>query len=163
MNMETSIWVDKDFADKWKALKSKQATREEQEKVFDEYCKQITSQVRKDFEINLESLEEDAAMFKGLMIKVKKTFEETKNEYLEASEAVWEKFEKEVPSIQKNIDRLTKLIDPLSKQLDVVKKKFETISTYNYKQVVELIQLVSSLNDKNKNTLELILKYNKED
>jgi len=161
--METSIWVDKDFADKWKALKSKQATREEQEKVFDEYCKQITSQVRKDFEINLESLEEDAAMFKGLMIKVKKTFEETKNEYLEASEAVWEKFEKEVPSIQKNIDRLTKLIDPLSKQLDVVKKKFETISTYNYKQVVELIQLVSSLNDKNKNTLELILKYNKED
>ena len=161
--MEEHIWVDKDFADRWHELKSKKATREEQEKVFDEYCKQITSQVRKDFAINLESLEEDAAMFRGLMIKVKKTFEETKNEYLEASEAVWEKFEKEVPSIQKNIDRLTKLIDPLSKQLDVVKKKFETISTYNYKQVVELIQLVSSLNDKNKNTLDLILKYNKED
>lgn len=161
--MEERIWVDKDFAEKWKVLKSEKATREEQERVFDEYCKKVTSQVRKDFELNISSLEEDAVMFKGLMIKVRKAFEEAKNEYLEASEAVWEKFEKEVPSIQKNIDRLTKLVDPLSKQLDVVKKKFETISTYNYKQVVELIQLVSSLNDKNKNILELILKYNKED
>ena len=158
--MEEHIWVDKDFAEKWKVLNSEKATREEQEKVFDEYCKKVASQVRKDFEINLESLEEDATMFKGLMIKVKKTFEETKNEYLEASEALWEKFEQEIPSVKKKVDQLTKLIDPLTKQLDAITQKFHTINTYHLKQMVELVQLVSGLNDKNKNILELILRYN---
>jgi hypothetical protein len=158
--MEEYIRVDKEFADKWKALNSGKATRAEQERVFDEYCKKVASQVRKDFEINLESLEEDATMFKGLMIKVKKTFEETKNEYLEASEALWEKFEQEIPSVKKKVDQLTKLIDPLTKQLDAITQKFHTINTYHLKQMVELVQLVSGLNDKNKNILELILRYN---
>jgi chromosome segregation ATPase len=159
-NKEELIWVDADFAERWKALKSKKAIREEREKIFDAYCDKVTSQVRDDFKVNLESIEEDAAMFEGLMIKVKKAFEKTKNEYMEASEALWEKFDKEIPSIQKNIDRLTGLVDPLTKQLDTITQKFHTINTYHLKQVVELIQLVSGLTDKNKDILELILKHN---
>ena len=158
--MEEHIWVDKEFADKWKALNSGKATREEQEKVFDEYCKKVSSQVRKDFEYSLSSLEEDAVMFKGLMIKVRKAFEEAKNEHLEASEALWENFEKEIPSVKKKVDQLTKLVDPLTKQLDAITQQFSKINTYHLKQVVELVQLVSGLNDKNKNILELILRYN---
>ena len=158
--MEEPIWVDKEFADKWKALNSGKATRAEQERVFDEYCKKVSSQVRKDFEYSLSSLEEDAVMFKGLMIKVRKAFEEAKNEHLEASEALWENFEKEIPSVKKKVDQLTKLVDPLTKQLDAITQQFSKINTYHLKQVVELVQLVSGLNDKNKNILELILRYN---
>src|SRR4030042_6696620 len=107
------IWVEKEFAEKYKILESDKNKNEERCKVLDEYIEKISESSRKDFKANLESLEEDAVIYTGLMLKVKQAFGKAKDTALEASYTIWEEYNKEQPNINKKIKDLCELLDPL--------------------------------------------------
>ena len=157
------IWVDKDFAERWKELTKARATREQQLVVFDEYVKGVTDYVRKDFKANLEGLGEDAAMFTGLMLKVKQAFEKAKNEQLNATYELWEKFEAEIPSTKEKVDKILQALDPLEKKLTSINALIGKISTYNIDKLNESLSMMASLYGANREMVEfLVVNFGKE-
>ncbi len=159
MDKDELIWVDKEFAEKWKALKTAQSTREQQEAVFNEYMNKVSEKVREDFKTSLDSLEEDAAMFTGLMLKVKKAFEKAKDEHLTASYDLWEKFENEIPPTKEKIDKIVNLLTPLEKQLNTINELLRKINTNDLNRFIESLALLSNTYGKNKEMVEFLVKH----
>jgi len=153
------IWVDKDFAEQWKALTTEKATREMREKVFNEYMKTTTEKVQQSFRSDLENLEEDAAIFQGLMLKVKQAFEKAKNEHLNASYDLWEKFESEIPSIRDKTNKLIETLRPLEAQLNTINGLLGKINTYNIDKFISSISVLASSYGKNKDMIEFLIKH----
>lgn len=153
------VWVDKDFAAKINALTTKKATRDQQEKVFDEYMKGVTESIQRDFRASLEGLDEDATIFTGLMLKVKQAFEKAKNEHLVASEELWEKFEAEIPSTRDKVQKLVDILDPLTKKLTEINSLIGKINTWDINKLNESIALLASSYGKNKEMVEFLVTH----
>ena len=119
MKDEELIWVDKEFALKYNVLKEDKTKREEQIKIFNEYMENIQLKTRQAFKVQFESLEEDAAIYKGLMLSVKQAFEAAKSEQLKASYDLWDKFDEDLPDIK---DKTKKIIDYLNPLIDKLLK-----------------------------------------
>ena len=151
------IWVEKEFAKQHKELMSDKNRRDEQLKVFQEYIDGIKDSSVREFKANLESLEEDAAMYTGLMLKVKKTFEAAKNEQLTASYDLWENFEKQLPSTRDKIETITKLIQPLSEQVEHLNKELNKISTFDIERIAEAIRSLASLSGDKKDMIDFLI------
>jgi len=152
MDNKELIWVDKDFAKNlWKVL--------EQEKVFDEYLTTVTEKIRKDFQYSLESMEEDAAIFTGLMLKTKQSFEKAKNEHLDASYQLWEKFEEEIPSTKLKTEALLETLTPLEEKLKEINSLMGKIECYNLDKFVESLSILSMAYGKNKEMIEFLVKH----
>jgi hypothetical protein len=118
----------------------------------------ISDTIRRDFRDNLEGLEEDAAMFTGLMLKVKQAFEKAKNAHLSASYELWEKFEQEIPSTTKKVESLLHILDPLEKKLTSINALMGKISTYNIDRLNESLSLLASLHGANREMVEFLVK-----
>lgn len=158
MNNEELIWVPKDIAEKWKKLKDDETSRDIQDQVFEEYIDKVKQEVSRDFRCNLESLEEDAAMFTGLMIKVKKAFETTKNEQLGATEVIWENFAKDIPSTKNKMDEIVSILNPLTKELKEISGLLNSLNFTSIERLVEVVGAVTRLHGDNKEMFEFLLK-----
>lgn len=159
MDDKELIWVDKDFAEKWKIITNEKNKREEREKVFDEYLKGVTEEIQKDFECVLDGLEEDAAIFTGMMLKTKQSFEKAKNEHLEASYELWDKFEKEIPSTKEKTEKLLQVLTPIKGELTAIDSLLSKINTYNLDKFIESLSLLSGAYGKNKEMIEFLVKH----
>ena len=155
---EELIWVEKEVAEKIKRLTTDKATNEQRLKVFDEYIAKVNGTIRRDFEANLECIEEDAAIFTGLMLKTRQTFEKAKHEHLIASEELWEKFEKEIPSIRIKTQSIIDTMKPLEAELKVLNDLLGKISTYNMNALIETVARLSGACGKNKEMIEFLVK-----
>lgn len=152
------IWVSKEFAEKYKKMQSENAKIDEQVKVLDEYMAQVSEASKNDFKVNLENLEEEVAIYTGLMLKVKQAFGKAKDESLNASYALWEKFEDEKPRIGKKIDQLINILDPLEKKLNSINDLIGKIRTYNIDRLIESIQKLTCLHSEGKEMFEFLVK-----
>ena len=157
MKDQELIWVDKDFAEKFNELTSKGAARKQQEEVFNEYMGKITDAVKREFRANLEGLEEDAAIFTGLMLKVRQAFEKAKSEHLNASYDLWEKFDAELPSIQGKTDKLIETLKPLEKQLTAINEALGKINTFNIERFTEALSRFLSLQNDHRQMIEFLI------
>lgn len=159
MDDKELIWVEKEFAEKYKLLESDKNKNEERCKVFDEYIEKISKSSREDFKANLESLEEDAAIYTGLMLKVKQAFGKAKDTALEASYALWEEFDKEHPNINKKINDLCELLDPLEKKLNNINACLGKIQIYNIEKLVEAVRTLTNLCGTNKEMFDFLITH----
>jgi hypothetical protein len=151
------IWVNKEFAEKWKKLNEEKTTRDQQEIVFNQYMESVKVAVKRDFEANLETLEEDAAIFTGLMLKTKQAFEKAKNEQLDASYQLWENFEKDIPSVREKTQKIIDQLKPLSAQAAEINKSLSTIKTYEIDRITESLRAFFNLTGNNKKLFEFII------
>jgi hypothetical protein len=160
---EELVWVDKEYAEKLKKLITEKATREQHVQVFDEYIAKVNGTIRRDFEANLESIEEDAAIFVGLMLKTRQAFEKAKSEQLLATEEIWEKFEKEIPSIRTKTQTIIDTLKPLEAELKTLNDLLGKISTYNIDKLITSISNLSNACGTNKQMIEfLVTNFGKE-
>jgi len=151
------IWVSKELAERVKKMQTEQATREQQDSVLNEYIESLKADVKRDFKCNLESLEEDAAIFTGLMLKVKQAFEKAKGEQLTASYELWEKFEAEIPSVNEKVNMLLKVLKPLKDELTQVNDLIGKIDTYDINRLNESVAHLASSYGKNKEMIEFLI------
>jgi cytochrome c556 len=149
------IWVSKEFAEKYKIIGDEQ----EQMKIFQEYLDQVSQQSKDDYKANLEAMEEDVAIYTGLMLKVKHTFSKAKDEALDASYAMWQGYAKEKPKIEKNIDEILKLLNPLDEKLDSINKKLGKINTFRIDQMSESISKFSQMSESGQAMFEFLVKH----
>ena len=148
------IWLDEEQAIRFEKCSSD----EEKYKVFEEYLTGVAEESKKEFKANLESLEEDVAIYTGLMIRVKQAFEKAKNEQLALSYSVWENFDKEMPSIKDNVEKVVSTLDPLLIKLQNINEQLGKINTWNIERVIETINKFQDLSGKSKEMFEFIVK-----
>lgn len=162
MDNKELVWVDKEFAEKYKKLETEKDCRERQIAVFEEYMKTVQEKARSEFRANLENLDEDAAIFSGLMLKVKQSFEKAKNEHLDASYALWEKFDKEIPNVRAKIQKITETVNPLKNELEETNELLQKINTYDLDRIIAAIEKLNSLYGTSKEMIEFLVKnFNK--
>lgn len=154
------IWVDKKFAVEYNKLKSD----EEKEKVFEEYLSQLSLETQKEFKVNLESIEEDVAIYTGLMLKAKQAFEKAKNEQLTASYELWEGFEKELPSTKEKVNKIVNILKPLTAELKQINDLLREIDIHNIEGLSKTITDFVNLYGENREVFDFLIKnfYNRE-
>lgn len=157
MDNKELIWVEKEFAERYKVLESEKDKNEQRVNALDEYITKISYASRADFKANLESLEEDVAIYTGLMLKVKQAFGKAKDEALEASYALWEKFEEEKPSVSKKITEFCDMLDPLEKKLNSINEALGKIRTYDIDRLVETMAKLTSLCGTNREMFDFLI------
>jgi hypothetical protein len=147
------IWVEKEFAERYKKIDDDQQRME----VFNEYLSKLSDESKEDFKLNLNAIEEDAAIYTGLMLKVRQAFEKAKNESLTASYALWEDYEKELPSVNKKIDHIIDTLEPLKDKLLEVNDLLGKIRLYDMDRLIETMNHFESMTDKNKEMFKFLI------
>jgi hypothetical protein len=164
MDKNELIWVDSEFASRYKALEKEENKRELQVKALEEYMDGLSKETKADFSAQLSALEEEAAIYTGLMLKVKQTFSKAKDEALDASYTLWEQFDKERPSINQKISDIIDTLHPLKNELTSINNLLSKISLYNFEQLTKTIQEVASLDIKSQKIIEFVINsYPKEE
>lgn len=153
------IWVDEEFAEKHKLLEDDKTKKEEQIRIFNEYLEGIQEASRAEFKANFESLDEDVAIYKGLMLNVKQAFGKAKTEQLQASYALWEEFNKDLPDIQEKTAKIVETLTPLADKLTQINDLLGKIQTWNFKAVIEIIEKISCLYGNNKDMVEFLVNH----
>ena len=106
----------------------------------------------------LEGLEEDAAIFSGLMLKVKQSFGKAADEHLQSSYELWENFDKEMPSTREKISKVISLLDPLEKKLKIITDLISKIDKWQIDKLNESISLMATNYGKSKEMVEFLIK-----
>jgi len=148
------IWVSEEFAKKYNKIQDEN----EQIKILEEYIKSLRKSFQDEYQTNIQMLEEDLIMLKALNLKVKQAFEKAKNEALDASYEIWEKYEEEIPKFNDKIKRLLRVLEPLSEKLEKINSLLSEINIRELQQLADLITRFSNMNEKEKRVFELLLK-----
>lgn len=159
MDGKELIWVEKEFAERYKVLESDKSKNEQRCKALDEYISKVSESSRSDFKANLETLEEDVAIYTGLMLKVKQAFGKAKDEALEASYALWEEFDKERPVVSKKISDVCELLDPLEKKLNSINDSLGKIRTYDIDRLIESMQKLNGLYGESRKMFDFVVNH----
>jgi chromosome condensin MukBEF ATPase and DNA-binding subunit MukB len=156
-NNKRHIYVDAEFADKFEALEKETNTIDQQEKVWNEYFDKLNNDVKREFSSSLESLEENAAMFTGLMIKVKQTFGKAADEHLNSSYEVWENYDKELPNIRDKTQKMIDVLNPLKNELTEINTLIGKINIWDIEKLIKTISLLSEMYGTNKEMVEFLV------
>lgn len=159
MDGKELIWVGKEFAERYKLLDDDKTKREQQIKMFNEYLEGLQKTSRDDFKANLECLDEDVAIYKGLMISVKQAFEAAKNEQLQASYDLWEKFDKDMPNIREKTTEVVKALDPLVDQLTKINELLGKIQIWDFEKLIKTVENFSNLYGESKDMIEFLVNH----
>lgn len=153
------VWVKKDQAERFNKLESDEKRYE----AFEEYIKSVSAESFFEFKTNFENLEEDVAIYTGLMLKVKQTFGKAKHEQLIASYELWEKFEEELPNVRKKVDKVLEILEPLVEKLNKLNNTLKSIQTYDVEKLIETVERLTNLYGTNKSMIEfLVNNFNKD-
>lgn len=163
MENKELIWVSKEIAEKHKAMESEENSIHNQDKLINNYMDDVVADSKAEFKANLESLDEDVAIYTGLMLKTKQAFKKAKDEALESSYALWEEYEKERPRVDEKVGAIVKSLDPLVSKLNEVNELFSKIKTYDIERFSESIKFVSGLYGENKEIVEFLVNNFKKD
>ncbi len=131
------VWLPKSLAKKVKDNTDEKLVEQEILKYLDDS--------RKDVRRSLEILEEDVVSYRALMVKARQSFEKAKNEQLDASYKLWEKFDKEMPKLSEKIKTLEEKLSPVKETVDGLEESLKNMSTYRIKDLVELIEKLDSI------------------
>jgi prefoldin subunit 5 len=146
------VYVDAELADKIEQLKDAASLNAVVEEHFDES--------KKDMGYQVEALDNYVKEYRGLLAKASRLFGEACDEVTKKSYEVWESFDEKMPYIEENIKDITGRLKPINKELDEIEKRINAIpSAYRLKEVVELIERISTVNPKTLSVLEFLVNH----
>lgn len=150
------IWVPEEFAKQYNDIESE----EEKLKVFKAFLETVSTKSKEEFRINLEGLQEDVAIYNGLMLQAKKAFSDALSEQLSGSYKLWEEVSKQIPSTREKIECLKDEIRPITEELKSIESLLKNISTFQLEKTVEVISSVSRLDQRNMEILLRLIENN---
>lgn len=158
MDNKELIWVEKEFAERYNEMEKESSKNEERLKALDDYIKTVSDESRSDFKANLGVLEEDVAVYKGLMLQVKQAFGKAKDEAIKASYALWEQYDKELPSVKKKVADIVESLEPLKKTTKEINDSLEKINCCQVDKVIEAIRTLNDLYGESKEMVDFLVK-----
>jgi len=144
------ILVDADFAKKYNSLESDT----EKIKQFEEFLSKLSVETKNEHIANLESMEEEVAIYRGAMLKAKQSWTAAKDEALSASYAIWEQFDKERPIVRNKVAAIVSDLQPLSDQVADLNSALSKLQIYNLEKLVDLLERFGHLDDRTKQMVE---------
>ena len=103
---------------------------------------QFIKDCKKDLQTEIESVDEDVLIFRGVLAKARQAFQQTRDEYLDSSYKIWEDSDKKLPIVKDKIQKLTNQLNPLKKELDEINKVLKSIDTFNIEKLVKFIKFL---------------------
>jgi len=152
------VWVDEKLAIEYKKLNDDKSRK----KMFNDYIETIRESSRNEFKANMDNLEEDVIIYKGLMLNVKQAFQLAKNEQLNASYEMWEKFEKEMPNIKEKTQKIIDVLYPLVQKLTEVNTLMSKVQIYNFEKMLETVDRFNQMSDDSKEMVKFLFNNYKE-
>lgn len=153
---EELIWVDKDFAEKWKDLEKSE--RDIQERAFSDYIAKIREDTLQEYKTQLDTMEEDAVMYQGLYMKVKRSFQDVLEAQSKASYDMWERFDKEMPNLKEKINFVTSQIKPVIDECKKLEELLNKIDSHGLDRLLSAMRELSGLYGSNKEMFEFLVK-----
>lgn len=157
MNKKELIWVDKEFAEKYKKFEGEENQRQIEIDALNEYMQSVKEDTRKNFKLDLEGIEEDAAVYRGSLLQVKQAFEKAKNEHYQTTYEMWENIDKEIPSITEKTQKVINILNPLSEKLNELNASIAKIEIWNIEKLVETMKMLSSLFGENEKMVKFLI------
>lgn len=121
---------------------------------IEKQIKRITS----DTDLMGECLEENFLSFKLHSKKVRDEYEKAVTEEISKTEKVWGKCDELIANSKPSITKVTNQLCELKKSINEIDKALDVISVYKAEKVIELIDKVNSMSEKDKEILLQILK-----
>lgn len=121
---------------------------------IEKQIKRITS----DTDLMGECLEENFLNFKLHSKKVRDEYEKAVSEEISKTEKVWEKCDELIANSKPSIAKATNQLLNLKKSINEIDKALDIISVYKAEKVIELIDKVNSMSEKDKEILLKIIK-----
>lgn len=151
------VYLPKSMANKIKSAE----TDKTKLNIIDDYIRESKQEIKN----NLESLESDVVQYKAMMLKAKEAFREAKEEQLNASYKLWEKFDKELAEVRTKVEKVKEEIMPIKKILEETKDLLNNINTYQVENLFKSIKEIGneiSYNSTNGKILKFIIDNYKE-
>lgn len=121
---------------------------------IEKQIKRITS----DTDLMGECLEENFLNFKLHSKKVRDEYEKAVTEEISKTEKVWGKCDELIANSKPSITKVTNQLLDLKKSISEIDKALDVISVYKAERVIELIDKVNSMSEKDKEIFLKILK-----
>ena len=131
------VWLPESLA-----KKIKEAESEEKQLLF---VNKYLEECKIDMRSEIESLDEDLLIFKSKMLTAKLEFKKAKDEQLDASYELWEKYDKDLEKTRIKTDKMLKVLTPLTQELKKIDELFSNIKSYDLERFLKLIKSVSNL------------------
>jgi uncharacterized coiled-coil DUF342 family protein len=148
------IWVPKKLKEDWELAFSE----EEKIKVF---YKAIEDK-KIDIKTEIESLEEQVLIFKGIGLKYKNELEKVYNEQSQYIEKIWSEFNVG-DKIYKQAKKINNDLAPISEAISNINSNLKGLSIYKVQDLIDLIEKFNSMSDKDKQLFKLLIDKEKED
>jgi chromosome segregation ATPase len=94
--------------------------------------------------IDIESIGEDIVQYRAHMIKAKNAFREAKEEQLQASYEMWEKFEDDMKVLKGHVERAKSELQPLKDELNELKSLMNQVDKFGIGDLLSLIKSINS-------------------
>jgi len=157
MSDKELIWVQKDLAQKFNNLSSS----EEQEKLVTN----IINDKKLDITNEMEYLEENLLMFKGVCLKHKNELTKVYNEETSKLEDMYDHVGEMRQGIDKSAKQLTDALIPLQKTVSDLKNDMKSISdelkhinVYGIERFLELVDKINAMDEGSKEMLKFLMK-----
>ena len=154
------VWLPKSVAAKVKLVE----TVEEADSMIQEYIKTK----RQDFTRELENLDDDVLMFKGVCLRHRQELKKVYDEQVDLLDRLWEdcggmgsEIHKHAVGMAAELAPLTAEVKNLKSSIEEVKKLIHEVSFYPAQQFVSTVESVARMDDKTKGLLRDLLDLKK--
>jgi len=130
------VWLPKSLAEQVKGIKDGAM----QSTMIIDYI----NECKKELKTNIESMDEDVLIFRGLMATAKKAFQETKEQELKAFYELWDKFQTDKVQVGDFVKQAKAELQPLKKELQSIKDLMSSIDQWGIKDLIGLIEKLNS-------------------
>jgi hypothetical protein len=153
MDNKELLWVPVELKEAW----DKAGSEEEQTKIF---LKAIENK-KLDVKCQIESLEEDVLLFKGIGIRYKNELEKVYNEQSTQLEKIWEDFNCG-DKIARQAQKIKSTLSPVIETMKSINKEFDSVSTYKVENLISVIEKFNNMTAADKKLLEILLNSQKQ-
>ena len=147
------VWLPKSLAKSVKELENGVAKEKIIRKFFEESKESMQDEV--------DDLDDYVKSYVGLMATAKQALRKAKEEQLNASYVLWEKFDKEIPDIEEKVKVLVQRLNPLESKLDDINQSLNSLSVYKAEQAVNVIEKLNSMSSDTKKMFKVLLESEK--
>lgn len=152
MSDKDLIWLPVDVIAEIK--KYEDPTSVECKKIIDKYIEKLKSE----YEENLRQVDEEVAVYRGLMIQAKNSFQKAVQEQLEANYAIWEQFDQQSTDMQKKVDALVNKLKPLKDAFEQIERQINRFDRHGIDSFTQSVDnLARAMNGPAKEMIQFLV------
>jgi len=152
MNKEL-VWVSKELLEKVQDLES----------VFEDHqkVKNLIESFKGEVEQFTYDVEDSVSVFRRQSEKIKSTYKEVVDKEIESLQEFWEEQDKRRAEMINKLADIRKSVHTVSDDMQVMRKELNSLNIYGLDKLVELIDKINGMSDREKEVLHHVFSFGK--